>query len=275
MMPNKPPDFFYRKLLNNKQVDIETERQLLASAADGCADSQEKLILANMRGIAAICDYYTTDVVKKEELYGVCICTFIELIPQFNPSRYDVRFITFARKYIHGAIVKSDESNRSIIMLPPHLRQKIYLIKRTMSKMNTTEYTREEAIEYIANEINETIVCIRNVFEKYIDVEGFVFLDNQLQQNTKHKSEIMESIPEEIRDPYRQIDARIDLENILECLNDREKEVVLRRWNIMPYETIEEISKRWRVTRQAVSLKYVRAMKKIRAHIKNDLLDSE
>ena len=269
-MPEDPSGLHYNKLLEYKQVDIETERVLLAKAQNGCFESQDKLVLVNMKGIAAICSCYANKFTSKHELYGIGVCAFIETIPEFDPSKYDVRFITFARKKIHGAINESDDSSKSVFKLPVHIKQTIYHIESILKKINTTEYTKTELVEYIANQLGKTTKVIERVISEYMDLTNVAFLDElnigDTQLDFIQTSTFLDRTPDDTRNPFNEIDAKIDLEKLLICLNDKEKEVVLRRWDILPYEPFNEISERWGVTRQAVSLKYIRAIKKLKEY---------
>lgn len=264
-MYNRSVKSYYDKLLEEKQVDIETERLLLKQAKDGALEARNKLVLVNMRGIAAICDCYSNPTVPKEELYGAGIDAFIETIDKLDLEKfleYDVRLITFARKAIHGAVNDSDERDKGIIKLPIHIKQTIYHVEKLLAKLNTAEYTEEELIKHLAQELNKPVSVIERIFYNYMHLTEFVSFD--LQVNDSAYLDFFQTLPELDINVYGDIDAKADLDKLMVCLNEKEKEVVLRRWNILPYRTVGEISKRWGVTRQAVSIRYTRAMKKLK-----------
>ena len=261
----------YDDLLNYESLDRDEEIRLLNEAQSGCIEARNTLILYNMRGISAICEFYKGNGVEKQELYGVAIESFIKCIKVFKPHGvYEgIRLISFARRAIHGGIQKSDESNSYTIKIPSHIRQAHYHIRSLLSNINFENFTIDELIDYLIPQINISKKIIRFIIEDYDYISNLISLDSIIP--SQKKSDNPSTFCDIIEDPIdfiSEINSHIDLETIIICLSKREKDIVYRRWGILPQETYAEIGKRLGITRGAVFNSYTRAMRKLKIKAK-------
>ena len=266
----------YADLMHYKNLEKSEEYRLLDEAQAGCIESQNKLVMHNLRGIAKICNCYATTTVARQELYALGIEALIECIGKFNPAKYNnIRLITFARKSIHGKVQRSNEVNKSVIIIPYHLRQLRYHITNALKEIDYRNYSIDELIDYILNETDIIKTTVSRDMLKYLiadvaNLENLVSLSSSVP--TTHCFSESDPLESQISllfdlkidaDYVDEIQIEIDFNRITACLDNREKDIVFCYWGIGKKETFEKIGKRYKMTKGGISKIYIKAMAKL------------
>ena len=263
----------YADLLNHPILSVEEEIRLVYEAQDGSEHAKDRLVLHNIRGIANVCRGYATPEMPEHELYSLGIEAFQKCIKKFDPVAHtNMRLLTYSIRSIHTHLRQSRDLNKGVIGVPPYVRQANYKINTFLNKINPTEFTLEELVGMIGNETNLSSRLIEFILTKY---EKFTTLSRLDEIPYGADSAVTENISDP-EDHIQSVENKVDVEILLRCLDSKEREIVRIRYGLDPYESYEEISHRWGVSKASISRMYVKSMEKLRAYARtleeNDLL---
>lgn len=224
----------------------ENDMKTIENAQNGNKDEMTKLIENNNGLIWSIVRRFNGRGYDTEDLYQIGCIGFIKAIQRFDTS-FEVKLSTYAVPYILGEIkryIRDDgpiKVSRSIKELNVKIKevQKQYLFK----------YGEEISLEELAKELRtskEEIAMAIDSTRPIDSIEEASYRDNKTDKTI--------SIIEQIstgKDEETEITNRITIKNMINELNDKEKEIILLRY--YKQKTQMQVSKILGITQVQVS----------------------
>lgn len=253
----------YKILSREKEIEYALDYR-----ETGNVESARKLITSNLRFVVKIAMEYQS--------YGLNIMDIIQegnlglmkAVTKFDPTkRY--RLISYGvwwiRAYIQNFIMK----NWSLIKIGTTQSQRklFYKIRSAKNKYNDGNISREEYYEKLSQDLKISIKEIKEMDQR---MSGKEFsLDEQLQEGEgQTKMEFLESGEENQEDisisNQQSQELKDGLNEALKKLNDREKYIIKKRLLSDEQETLEEVGKKFKISRERVRQIEKGAISKIR-----------
>ncbi len=255
-------------------LTFKEEKELAKRAAKGDKNAKKKLIHSNLRLVVSIAKKYLG---KTPHL------TLLDLIQEGNfglfkaVEKYDwrkgFRFSTYATWWIRQSITRAIADQARTVRLPVHIVESLSKYNRVKRRL-LQELGREPLAEEIAAEMKEDVEKIKNLEQV---AQGTVSLEQPVGGDDKD-SKLEEFIEDKKTiTPAGSASLSILREQINEILDDltpREREILAMRFGLgdeVPH-TLEEVGKKFNITRERVRQIQQRALEKIKEHEKSKKL---
>jgi RNA polymerase primary sigma factor len=269
---------YLREIGKYPLLNAQQERDLAKRIVDGDNEARNLLARANLRLVVSIAKRY---VGRSPDL------TLLDLIQEGNlglfkaVDKFDYtkgyKFSTYATWWIRQAITRALADQSRTIRIPVHMVETIAKYKQ-VSRRLSQDLGRDPLPEEIALEMGldvEKVYQIEKIDQDTVSLESPVGSDDD-----DGKSVLGDFIKDDkILSPDQEVARRIladQLREILDELSPKEREILKLRHGLEDgiYHTLEEVGKKFGVTRERIRQIEAKALERIRTHEKAKRLRS-
>jgi len=269
---------YLREIGKYPLLNAQQERDFAKRIVEGDAEARNLLARANLRLVVSIAKKY---VGRSPDL------TLLDLIQEGNlglfkaVDKFDYtkgyKFSTYATWWIRQAITRALADQSRTIRIPVHMVETIAKYKQ-VSRRLSQDLGRDPLAEEIALEMGidvEKVYQIEKIDQDTVSLESPVGSDDD-----DGKSVLGDFIKDDkILSPDQEVARRIladQLHEILDELSPKEREILKLRHGLEDgiYHTLEEVGKKFGVTRERIRQIEAKALERIRTHDKAKRLRS-
>ncbi|MEX1040380.1 MAG: sigma-70 family RNA polymerase sigma factor [Pirellulaceae bacterium] len=232
--------------------------------------AKRTLAAANLRLVVSVAKSFRGRGMSFPDLIQEGNLGLIRAVEKFDPSR-GFKFATYATWWIRQAINKAVSEHNKIIRVPTRMQQRIQKIQLTKAQLQQEQATPPTV---------EATAAAANISEREaLEMERLSYRMVSLDMKTETDDDDFADALPDLREPhYSQLATQAALQQAMQGLfqelNDREREVIERRFGLESGETqtLDEVSRVFSVTRERVRQIEVAALKKLRKpHLRKKL----
>ncbi len=266
-----PKGFMEREWEINKK-EFPKHLPILQKEAERVRISKEKMIRSNLRLVVSIAKKYINRGLSLLDLIQEGNMGLMRAVDKFEYKR-GYKFSTYATWWIRQAITRAIADQARTIRIPVHMIETINRLARISQKFVQT-YGRGPTIEELSGKMKLPIDKVRAVFkisQHPISLETPVGSDEN-----SHFGDFIEDkdviMPDKIA-AFGMLKEQIG--RVLDTLPEREKDILKLRFGIgegVSPHTLEEVGKKFNVTRERVRQIEAKALNKLRHPTKSKIL---
>lgn len=258
-----PVRMYLREIGKIPLLTKEEEVELAKRVEAGDEEAKKKLIEANLRLVVSIAKKYIGRGLSFLDLIQEGNLGLIRAVEKFD-YRKGFKFSTYATWWIRQAITRAIADQARTIRIPVHMVETINKLIR-VSRQLVQQLGREPTVEEIAQALElppEKVEDIQRIAQEPVSLETPIGEeeDSQLGDFIEDKDS---PNPEEATAGQL---LREQLEEMLGELTEREREVLRLRFGLEDgrAHTLEEVGKRFNVTRERIRQIEAKALRKLR-----------
>lgn len=269
---NASLDKYLQEIGHEELISVEEEVELARRIKKGDRKALEKLTKANLRFVVSVAKQYQNQGLSLPDLINEGNIGLLKAAEKFDETR-GFKFISYAVWWIRQSILQAIAEQSRVVRLPLNQVGSVNKINRILNQFEQ-ENERRPSIDEIADKTDmphDKIEDVLKVNTHQVSVDAPVtdndgasmldFMQSDSEPETDSKL-VMESLREEIA-------------NALNVLNERERNVVEAFYGInQPESTMEEIGKKYGLTRERVRQIREKAIRKLKQNTKNKMLKS-
>lgn len=254
-------------------LTIDEEVKLAKRIRRGDKAARDHMIQANLRLVVKIAMDYKDFGLPLLDLISEGNIGLIKAVERFDPAKGG-KLSTYAAWWIKQSIKRALANQSKTIRLPVHLVDKIAKMRRTAMAL-TEELGREPTDEEIARELQiptSKVAHLKSVSVRPASLDAPVGEDS----DSATFGDIIGD--ENAASPYESLSGssqNTDLHQLINSLDDREAEIIKLRFGLEGRDelTLEEVGKRFKVTRERIrQLEYLALNKMRRAMAKHEAI---
>ena len=224
----------------------DNDMKTIQNAQNGDKDEMAKLVENNTGLIWSIVKRFNGRGYDEEDLYQIGCIGFIKAIRRFDTS-FEVRLSTYAVPYILGEIKRHIRDDGPIKISRSIKELNIKIME--LQKEYTNKYRRDITLEEISKELRITKEEITMALDSTRPVDSF-----ESAKYRDNKTDKTISVLERLstgRDEQTEIANRLTIKNLINELDEKEKEIIMLRYYKQKPQT--QVSKILGITQVQVS----------------------
>ncbi|MDX1302816.1 RNA polymerase sigma factor RpoS [Photobacterium sp.] len=258
----------HKPLLTKKEEILYSRKSLTGDMA-----AKKVMIESNLRLVVSIAKKYRGSGMQLSDLIDEGNIGLITAVDKYDPER-GFRFSTYATWWIKQTIERSIHNQARTIRLPVHVSKEINTIFRTHKRlMKNTSH--DPSHEEVAKELERSVDDITSVLAydaPVISIDQTIGDDANSQSISVFIADDSSTSPETHVD---QLDVRKLAMAMLESLNQRDREILCRRFGLLGYEaqTLQQVADEVGLTRERIRQLQVSSLKKLKNTLHRDNYD--
>ncbi len=258
-----PVRMYLKEIGRISLLSAEEERELSIASAKGDEMAKNKLAESNLRLVVSIAKRYVGRGLLFLDLIQEGNIGLMKAVEKFDYDK-GYKFSTYATWWIRQAITRALADQARTIRVPVHMVETINKMVRIQRQM-TLELNREPSEEEIAKKMGITVEKVREVIKISQDP---VSLETPIgEEDDSHLGDFLPDINSMSPEEYAENEIlKEEIKNVLMTLQEREQEVLELRFGLIDgtSHTLEEVGKRFNVTRERIRQIEAKALRKLR-----------
>jgi RNA polymerase primary sigma factor len=256
---------YHDEIKKFKLLTPDQELELANAIINKDPEARHKLVNHNSRWVVKIANNYKNRGLSINDLIQEGNLGLIRAADKYDPTK-GYRFTTYATWWIRQAISRAIADQARLVRIPVHMVETINKVKKAKYQM-TQELGREPSIEELSTKMgtNFDVKKIRDV--ERIDQRVDSFEAPIGEEDDSHLGDFIEDKETLSPTDFAEKEyAKEEVMNLLNCLSDRERNVLMMRFGIGDGKpkTLEDVGKAFNVTRERIRQIEAKALRKLR-----------
>ena len=260
---NDPVRMYLKEIGKISLLTLEEEQNLSIRVADGDEEAKRLLAESNLRLVVSIAKRYVGRGLLFLDLIQEGNIGLMKAVDKFDYDK-GYKFSTYATWWIRQAITRALADQARTIRVPVHMVETINKMSRIQRQL-TLELNREPSEEEIAKKMGVSVEKVREVFK--ISQEP-VSLETPIgEEEDSHLGDFLKDERSLSPEEYTENEIlKEEIKEVLETLQPREQEVLELRFGLIDgtCHTLEDVGKRFNVTRERIRQIEAKALRKLR-----------
>ncbi|MGN1379183.1 MAG: RNA polymerase sigma factor RpoD [Bacilli bacterium] len=260
---NDPVRMYLKEIGRIPLLTPEEELNLSERINNNDEDAKRILAESNLRLVVSIAKRYVGRGLLFLDLIQEGNIGLMKAVDKFDSNR-GYKFSTYATWWIRQAITRALADQARTIRVPVHMVETINKMVRVQRQL-TLELNREPSEEEIAKKMNISIDKVREVIKISQDP---VSLETPIgEEDDSHLGDFIKDESSLSPEEYTENEIlKEEINEVLESLQPREQEVLRLRFGLKDgtCHTLEEVGKKFNVTRERIRQIEAKALRKLR-----------
>ena len=260
---NDPVRMYLKEIGRISLLSSEEEMNLSVRIADGDEEAKRLLAESNLRLVVSIAKRYVGRGLLFLDLIQEGNIGLMKAVDKFDYDK-GYKFSTYATWWIRQAITRALADQARTIRVPVHMVETINKMVRIQRQM-TLELNREPSEEEIAKKMGISVDKVREVIK--ISQEP-VSLETPIgEEDDSHLGDFLKDESNLSPEEYTENEIlKEEIKEVLRTLQPREQEVLELRFGLIDgtCHTLEDVGKRFNVTRERIRQIEAKALRKLR-----------
>ena len=260
---NDPVRMYLKEIGRISLLSTEEELELSVRIANGDEMAKNVLAESNLRLVVSIAKRYVGRGLLFLDLIQEGNIGLMKAVEKFDYGK-GYKFSTYATWWIRQAITRALADQARTIRVPVHMVETINKMARVQRQM-TLELNREPSEEELAEKMGITVEKVREVMKISQDP---VSLDTPIgEEDDSHLGDFIKDERSMSPEEYATNEIlKEEIKNVLMTLQEREQEVLELRFGLIDgtSHTLEEVGKKFNVTRERIRQIEAKALRKLR-----------
>ena len=260
---NDPVRMYLKEIGRISLLTPEEEMELSIRVANGDEEAKNKLAESNLRLVVSIAKRYVGRGLLFLDLIQEGNIGLMKAVDKFDYDK-GYKFSTYATWWIRQAITRALADQARTIRVPVHMVETINKMARIQRQL-TLELNREPSEEELAKKMGISVEKVREVIKISQDP---VSLETPIgEEDDSHLGDFVQDISTMTPEEYATNEIlKEEIKAVLETLQEREQEVLELRFGLIDgtSHTLEEVGKRFNVTRERIRQNEAKALRKLR-----------